>query len=205
MFDYLYEAEGELASIDADDVYGCAEVVVRELSARADFMVVRLDRPVVGREPVRVARARDLGPGQGLVMIGFPEGTPAKIDDGGSVVRPTHPDGLDGVLASTDSFEGSSGSGVFDAEGDLVGILVGGSGDYVVDGGCLRAARIGEAEASESVLFAEAALLPLCESGRGPRTICGGCSATRAPRGADEWLAPMVAIAVLLRVSRRRG
>ena len=99
--------------------------------------------------------------------MGFPSGIPAKIEDGG-IVRSRRASTLDYFTADTDTFGGNSGSGVFNDNGLLVGILVRGATDYVYDGGsgCYRANRISSgASASEDSSYAFQAVSELCSAG----------------------------------------
>ncbi|MBU1431886.1 serine protease, partial [Myxococcota bacterium] len=137
LFDYYYEAPGQLANISAADVYGCQEVVAHALDGSLDYAVVRLDRPVgPERRPVPVsAEAVARVDNSPVTLIGFPTGIPLKIASGGRVVDP-RAGSLDYFQATVDAFGGNSGSGVFDDQGQLVGILVRGATDYVPSGSC---------------------------------------------------------------------
>ena len=147
-FDYYYTAPNQLQTISTNDVYSCSQVLVRKegnYGGRTfDHAIVKLDRPATGRTPATVqTSASALSNGQGVVVMGFPSGIPAKIEDGG-IVRSRRASTLDYFTADTDTFGGNSGSGVFNDNGLLVGILVRGATDYVYDGGsgCYRANRI---------------------------------------------------------------
>lgn len=141
VFDYYYTAERTLATMGWGDIFGCRKVVHRTVSAvgtspRIDYAVIQLDRPAVGRVPVTLREA-PLVAGEPLATIGCVSGLPAKIDSGSQVLdtRPPHEDYF---LLDSDTFSGSSGSGVFDAEANLVGVLVRGGADYEkrADGKC---------------------------------------------------------------------
>lgn len=132
VFGFYVDETGAQAPLDADDVYQCARVVVSDV--RADYSILELDREVRGREPVDVAlHENGLDLGTPVTLVGFPDGIPAKIDAGGVVVY-----GATGryFRATVDAFDSSSGSGVFDDEGRLVGILQRGYPDYVPRGDC---------------------------------------------------------------------
>jgi hypothetical protein len=70
-------------------------------------------------------------------VIGNPSGLPAKIDTGAQVLSARAPN-QDFFLLNSDTFQGSSGSGVFDRKGQVVGVLVRGGDDYLdgPDGSC---------------------------------------------------------------------
>ncbi len=133
VFDYHYAAEGLLETIDEEDVYFCDRVVVDALTEEGlDYAIFELDRPVVGREPVTVDVGYSVEDGDPLVVLGFPSGLPLKIEGGGEVIDARSSANPDYFEATTDTFAGNSGSGVFDADGVAVGILVRGQEDYVL-------------------------------------------------------------------------
>ncbi|MDB4974632.1 MAG: Trypsin domain protein [Myxococcaceae bacterium] len=141
LFDYFYRASGKLEPIGWGDIYGCRRIVARTLTPRGvtpriDFAVVQLDRPALGRTPVST-RTSPLSVGEPTTVIGCTSGLPLKIDSGGAVLS-TRALQLDYFLLDSDTFQGSSGSGVFDRAGQLVGTLVRGGEDYadIQDGAC---------------------------------------------------------------------
>tara|TARA_B100001750_G_scaffold246350_1_gene268374 strand:- start:929 stop:2443 length:1515 start_codon:yes stop_codon:yes gene_type:complete len=135
VFGFHYVAAGTLATLTSDDVYSCSRVLAYYDDGDVDHAVVELDRPVVGHTPAPVrVEAAGLPLGTGLALIGHPNGIPMKIDDGGAVTwnssAGTH------LQGTVDAFSGNSGSGVFDHEGQLVGLLYAGMDDYVPMGDC---------------------------------------------------------------------
>ncbi|WP_437317003.1 trypsin-like serine peptidase [Sorangium sp. So ce385] len=136
VFGASYDRPGRDPSrVGPDDVYLCRDI--RKLAARGeqgDYAVVRLDRPVVGREPLRLRRAGKVDDDEELILIGNPMGLPTKIAAHGEV--------LDNASAccfkaSTDSYGGGSGSVVLGANSRLVeGVLVRGETDFVEASGC---------------------------------------------------------------------
>lgn len=136
VFDYVLDGpECTMPEITADDIYSCVRFARMETN-HLDYAVIHLDRPVVGRTPVPVLVAEQpLEASQPVIVIGFGSGIPAKVDTGGFVIDP-RPGVLDYFVASTDTFAGNSGSGTFDADGNLVGILVRGQTDYISTGQC---------------------------------------------------------------------
>lgn len=98
---------------------------------KGDYGILKLDRSVVGYKPYSKIN-QNIQKGDALTLIGHPVGLPKKTDKGGEVT-------LAGPLiirGTVDSFGGNSGSPVFDANGLLVGILVGGSQDFDNNKGC---------------------------------------------------------------------
>ncbi len=164
LFDFYYEAPGQLAHISSESVYHCQQVLSWALSDDGtDFAVVRLDRPVdASRQPVSIFRGESPpDPGSEVIMLGFPSGIPAKITPNGRVIRHR------GTFfeATLDAFGGNSGSGVFNANQELVGVLVRGHTDYGQRGGCNAVNFLPEdLENGESITNIQAALTD-CGSG----------------------------------------
>jgi len=132
-FDYFNRSDAGLASIQWGDIYGCRRIVHRIVSpegslSRIDYALVQLDRPAAGRTPAPI-RTSQLTAGEPLATIGSVSGLPAKIDSGSRVLNTRAP-ANDYFLLDSDTFEGSSGSGVFDVGANLVGVLVRGGRDY---------------------------------------------------------------------------
>lgn len=131
-------------TLDADDVYGCKEIIKQELNSgrlpNIDYAVIKLDRPVTGRKPLKFRTSGKISDGTPLVVIGHPSGLPTKISDG-AVVRNNNPVAY--FSSNLDTFGGNSGSAVFNVNtGEVEGILVRGETDYVIssnpDGGTCR-------------------------------------------------------------------
>lgn len=116
-------------NIPASSVYLCKQVIAAELNGYSDFSVIKLDRPVVGREPLKFRTSGRVSDSASLVVIGHPTGLPTKVSPGGRVTRNNNPTQFSTTL---DTFHGNSGSAVFDANTGLVeGILIQGKTDYV--------------------------------------------------------------------------
>lgn len=210
VFGYVVDEAGELEAIGTDAVFSCAEVVAR--SSEVDYAIVRLDRPT-DREPAPVRTGCfSLEPGEPLVMFGFPSGLPLKIDDGGVVLADDAGDGR--LRATVDAFAGSSGSGVFDAEGRLVAIAARGLSDYVLVGDCrvpnTLPVREDGASYGEDLVYSWAALGGLCEA-EPDHALCavpacpspGGCRVANRHAGAGG--VALFALLWLLGHRRRQG
>ena len=154
VFNYKAAKIGDnTVTVSERNVYHCKEIIAFQNpnlhATRKDFAVIKLDRPVAGVAPLKVA-ARTPGLGTSLVLIGHPSGLPQKIADGASVKRiiPT------GFFANVDAFGGNSGSAVFnDRTGEVVGILVNGADDYTLDSenACMRVAKLSQDKGEEGV------------------------------------------------------
>lgn len=138
VFDYGYhEPLADLSSVPASNVYHCDSIIARDLdrSTQSDFAVIRLDRPVEGRQPLTFRKTDSVSVGTELVVIGHPTGLPTKIA-GGAQVRKNN-DSQPYFVANLDTYGGNSGSAVFNAvTGDVEGILVRGENDFRYVNGC---------------------------------------------------------------------
>lgn len=130
VFDYdNFDGDYDLNHIDKSTVYKCKEIVGHALNDFQDYAVIRLDRKVTGREPLRIRTSGKVSESAPLVVIGHPSMLPAKVTDGGSVLDNNDPFKF---ITSLDTFQGNSGSAVFNANTGIVeGILVNGKTDYI--------------------------------------------------------------------------
>lgn len=177
VFDFAMADASTIETIALEDVYRCRAVLAHRWDDSVDYAVVQLDRPVTGRSPASVRSAEGaLAVGTPLVEIGFPTGMPLKIDAGGRVLDPGPPD-LPYFVTDLDAFRGNSGSGVFDADEQLVGIVARTmEADYVYDASarCYRTAWQPSARGSIEATYADLALLDLCETQGYPSSaLCG--------------------------------
>jgi V8-like Glu-specific endopeptidase len=185
VFDYAAGPDGSLPTITSDDVYACSSFLAyTQSNTGLDYAVVRLNRPVVGREPALVRSATSLLPvGTELLVTGFPSGLPLKIADDAELRSNASNGQL--FVANLDTFRGNSGSGVFDANTEeLVGILVRGAPDYVQDGDCLRPNVCAEDGCrGEDVIYAFHAVQDVCEETSSAICACGDgvCSGGETP------------------------
>jgi len=139
-FNYQQDKLGAASELDASEVYGCSEIVNQSLSSASknDFALIKLDRKVEGREPLKFRSEGRIPVGTPLVVIGHPSGLPTIVADG-AFVRDEDNDFF--FKANLDTFGGNSGSAVFNADtGEVEGILVRGERDYKLDSsaGCNR-------------------------------------------------------------------
>lgn len=127
-FSYV-EATGNPSLVNNKDIYNCQKVIKRVYNPNTDFAIVKLDRKVENRAPLRLANSQ---PAQGdkVAVIGHPSGLPTKIADGAQVRT------IDQhyFVANMDTYGGNSGSAVFNADTyEVIGILVRGEQDYAYD------------------------------------------------------------------------
>lgn len=198
VFDYFMAEPDVLGPVSS--AHSCQRMLVEHTSAAGevqplDFAIVQLDAPPPGREPIRW-REQPLSAGEAVTVFGFPSGLPAKIDRGARVIEPR--DGGDYFTLSSDTFEGSSGSAVVDAEGRLAGVLSRGGDDYDFDieAGCTRVRVVAEDAGApwEHATYLMPALRALCsertlidcDAGAVPDTGDAGDSDVRQDAGASQ-------------------
>ena len=115
-------------NIPLQNIYLCKSVVEAQLSGTMDFAIIRLDRKVVGRNPLKIRESGKVNSAAELVVIGHPTGLPTKVSPKGKITRNSERATISTTL---DTFQGNSGSAVFDAATGLVeGILIQGKTDY---------------------------------------------------------------------------
>lgn len=104
------------------------------VSDGADYAVVRLDRPALGKPVVQIRRTGKVPDSQGVYVIGHPSGLPMKYAPD-AIVRDNDP--VEFFVSNLDTYGGNSGSPVFNADTHMVeGILVRGETDFVSNGTC---------------------------------------------------------------------
>ncbi len=165
VFNYRYRFDDELATLTSDDVFACKELVARVDTGALDLAVIRLDRWAAQEKlPARIRRERDAVAGdEGLTVLGFPAGLPLKAEMAAGV-RDARAAALDYFVMRADTYAGSSGSGVFNALGELVGVVSRGETDWrLEEGACRVSNRVGDDEGSgEDATYAFRALDLLC-------------------------------------------
>jgi hypothetical protein len=126
VFDYKLDHENQRhVTVSNNNVYKCKEILDQKLTDSLDYAIVRLDREVKDRAPVKIAS--DVKIGTSVVMVGHPSGLPQKIADDAKILSVSTTE----FKANVDAFQINSGSAVFNAKnGELLGILVRGKMDY---------------------------------------------------------------------------
>jgi hypothetical protein len=179
VFDYAESQIGALDPLPRTLVYGCRTIAVSFESppddgTHLDYAVIQLDRPVdASLAPVSIGPSTALSTGQAVTVIGYPSGLPVKIDTA-SVLDPRAAT-QDYIAMASDTFEGSSGSGVYDAGGDLVGVFARGTSDFVDRGSCraIRVVTTPDPAAAESATYVAPAVAALCAAGWPSTRLCG--------------------------------
>lgn len=134
------------AIFQKDQTYACAELLGWSENAKLDYAIIRLDRKITDRSPLKLRREGKTSSNESLMTIGHPLGMPKMLasniyirDNSQTYVFKTN----------ADTFSGNSGSPVFGTQSGLVeGILVRGDDDFKmdIDLGCQRPASCGDKE-----------------------------------------------------------
>lgn len=130
VFDYSMKSvkDDPTKNIPMTNIYLCSKIIDARLDEQNDYAVIKLDRKVVGREPLKFRDSGKVADSATLVVIGHPTGLPLKVSSGGKVLNNREKNQF---ATSLDTFQGNSGSAVFNATtGLLEGILVQGKMDY---------------------------------------------------------------------------
>jgi hypothetical protein len=132
VFDFKVDESTQTAGLDIknENIYSCKKVISAglDMNLGLDFALVQVDRDVTGRVPVEIHADSMVSEHQELVVIGGPSGLPIKVAGGAIVRRSVHPFFFS---ANLDTFQGNSGSAVFNVDtGEVEGILVRGEDDF---------------------------------------------------------------------------
>ncbi|MBN1206095.1 MAG: trypsin-like peptidase domain-containing protein [Myxococcaceae bacterium] len=142
VFKFYRTSATTLETVTTQDIFSCQSIIAREQGTvngqNLDYAIVRLDRAATPRftpAPIRAGNSA-MPAGAQVTVIGSGSGIPFKIDAGGTV-RDARAGTLDYFVATTDTFGGNSGSGVYEnTDYTVAGILVRGETDYVSNGSC---------------------------------------------------------------------
>lgn len=132
-------------NLPSGEVYGCKQVLthVNQQHKGQDYAIFELDRSVPDAIPVKIAADTLHKKGEAFISLSYPLGLPLKKDKA-KVLEDIFERSL--FKVEVDTFSGSSGSPLFNMQGELVGILSSGMEDLLEDdiyriqkeGGCLH-------------------------------------------------------------------
>ena len=120
-------------SVFNKNIFECSKIVTSlfDSEGNQDYSIIRLKKKVTGRNPLKIRRSGSINNTDQVFMIGHPLGLPlvsthnALVND----VSFAH-----SFKATLDSFEGNSGSPVFNSKTfEVEGILVRGEEDFLAD------------------------------------------------------------------------
>lgn len=143
--------------IDPTDIYRCSSIIKTHVGPEPtpenpqgiglgpDYAIIKLDRKVYGKKPLKINTHQTLSKGESLFVIGYPVGLPVKFADG-AIIRDPSPYGY--FVANLDTYGGNSGSPVFNSKTKLIeGILVRGDNDFIsTPQGCTISNVVGDNE-----------------------------------------------------------
>ncbi len=131
IFDYQKEMDDQDEYVISEDsVFSCKKILAQKLdrSNGLDYAVIKLDRKVENRKPMKVRLEGKIEDNSQIALLGHPTGLPLKVSDGGRIRKNFHENFF---VSNVDSFGGNSGSPVVDSyTGVVEGILVRGEQDY---------------------------------------------------------------------------
>jgi len=151
VFDYKLNQKTKRANmiVPKRSVYKCSKVINAKLENlpgdKKDYALVKLDRVVKGKRPLKFRTTGIVDSKDTLVVIGHPSGLPQKVASGASIFGNNSKQSY--FKTNLDTFGGNSGSAVFNTKtGTIEGILVRGAKDYVKDedNGCIAVNRAQE-------------------------------------------------------------
>ncbi len=138
-YSFVFEYKNTTTKLKLDDIYECRSIISRKfISDGLDYSVVKLDRKVVGRAPLKFRRSGKMSDGSNLFVIGHPSGLPLKVANGAYARDNSNNDYF---VANLDTFGGNSGSPVFnESTKEVEGIQVRGEEDYYYEytSGCYK-------------------------------------------------------------------
>jgi V8-like Glu-specific endopeptidase len=132
VFDFrMKNSDTAILSAPADNVYKVVEVLDAQLTLAPDrdWALVRLDRPVVNRQPAKMRASGEIRKDETVYVIGHPCGLPQKYAGGSAILNN---DAEHFFSANLDTYGGNSGSPVFNKQSNQVeGLLVRGANDFI--------------------------------------------------------------------------
>ncbi len=136
VFDYSINKKGDNPlKGHADSIVRCKEVIygIHEPKGenRKDYALIRLNKKMNGRHSFRPGNLEELYEGKRIAMLGFPTGIPLKYASD-AFIKKMNPKKVY-FEGTVDAVGGNSGSPVITRKGELLGILVRGNSDFILD------------------------------------------------------------------------
>lgn len=136
LFDYAFEKRDDdiLRKIPKESMSRCNKVIfakhLGEGDQRMDFALIRLENSYPNRHHFKIFQG-EVTKGMSVHIMGHPSGLPLKYAGGAYILNAR--EGSQYFEANVDAVGGNSGSPVFNAKGEVLGILVRGNSDFVED------------------------------------------------------------------------
>lgn len=130
VFDYkLTTKEQTQIHIPKSSIYLCNTLLSRSESINLDYSIIKLDRKVTDRVPLKFRTQDTIKTDTPVFVMGHPSGIPLKITQDGATATSSETETY--FLANLDTFQGNSGSAVLNSQThEIEGILVRGETDY---------------------------------------------------------------------------
>ena len=133
VFDYndskdFSHPEGNITFKMKDTVY-CQELLAHVVGPKADYALIKINRPILDRKPLPLRREGKIAPKDSVIIIGHPLGMPKMVSTN-ILIR----ENLNPTIFKTnaDTFSGNSGSPVINLKTGIVeGVLIRGEDDFV--------------------------------------------------------------------------
>lgn len=176
VFDFQMKNQSESQmTFSKDQVYNCKNVERLSLEDNVDYALIRLDRPVTGRTPLRLRKYGELDQADVLFLLGFPSGLPMKADLDQRMRQMSE----NKIYFSVefDAFGANSGSPVINQKTlEVEGVLVRGEYDFEWDNNsnCRRVKKCppGTCKGEEATIVSESMIYP-----QNAVAMTNGCSA----------------------------
>lgn len=121
-------------AISRENVFRISEVIQLEDTPDIDMALLRLDHPAAPHQVLVVDSVNTVQTGNDVYTLGHPMGMPMKLTINASVRQVTQ----DHFYATLDTYQGNSGSPVFDYHSHRVtGIVLEGMTDFISKGDCM--------------------------------------------------------------------
>lgn len=130
---YLKNERDDGYKVYSQNIYECSQIVSQKYNAdeKIDFAVIKLNRKVAGRKPLKLRNAGSISSDEKVFMIGHPLGMPQVFSKNAKISESSDSHSFKATL---NSFEGNSGSPVFNSKTlEVEGILVRGEEDFEED------------------------------------------------------------------------
>lgn len=119
--------------IDKEKFYSCKNLIkkVEDKVTKIDYALIRLNKKVTDREPLKLSQSKGPTKGEEMAVIGHPYGIPKKFADEGYILENSHNAYF---KVDLDTYSYNSGSPIFNIQTmEVEGILVRGESDFVYD------------------------------------------------------------------------
>jgi hypothetical protein len=136
-----FEGPEAIISFKKENIYSCSKILSWSENPKLDYALIKLDRKILNRSPLKIRRTDKIDDTESLAIIGHPMGLPKIVADK-AVIRSNS--SIYTFVTNADTFSGNSGSPVINSKTHLVeGMIVRGGSDFKmdIDLGCNRVTK----------------------------------------------------------------